>query len=127
MSTSSDYTAIAQNFATFYYQMYSANRASLAQLYRANSMMTFEGTQIMGVQNIMERLNGLPQMAMPPTIDTLDTQPTGTTGSILVCVTGRMQLDPGMPDGIRFSETFHLVPEGGNYFVHNDIFRLNYG
>lgn len=25
-----------------------------------------------------------------------------------------------------FSQTFQLVPEGGSYWVFNDIFRLNY-
>jgi hypothetical protein len=26
-----------------------------------------------------------------------------------------------------FSQVFQLMPEGGSYYVFNDIFRLNYG
>lgn len=31
------------------------------------------------------------------------------------------------PHPMNYSQTFQLLPEGGSYYVFNDIFRLVYG
>jgi hypothetical protein len=28
---------------------------------------------------------------------------------------------------MNYTQTFQLMPEGGSYYVHNDIFKLVYG
>ena len=122
------YEEVAKNLVQFYYQTFTTNRAGLASLYRANSMLTFEGVPIQGTEAIVAKLTSLPISQVQPTIDTLDAQPASPSGSsVLVCVTGRMTIDGGAPEGIRFSQTFHLINAEGNYYIFNDIFRLNYG
>lgn len=40
-------------------------------------------------------------------------------------VTGDLAVD-GSANPIKFAQTFHLMPNGASWYVHNDIFRLNY-
>jgi len=59
----------------------------------------------------------------------MDVQPSGVPNAILVVLTGDMKIDDDT-NGIKFSHTFHLIPVDSackNYWVHNEIFRLNYG
>lgn len=127
--SSSSIDQVAQSFVQYYYSAYSQNRPSLAALYQDSSMLTFEGQQIQGASGIIEKLTSLPATPSTPAIDTLDAQPAYPTnsGAILIFITGRMQLEAG-GQAIRFSQTWQLVPTStGSYFIHNDIFRLNYG
>lgn len=56
---------------------------------------------------------------------TCDSQPV-PGGGILTQVTGDLAVD-GSPNPIKFAQTFHLLPTAaGSWYVHNDIFRLNY-
>ncbi|PWN92789.1 nuclear transport factor 2 [Acaromyces ingoldii] len=119
--------AIAQQFTDFYYNQFDSDRAGLVNLYRGNSMLTFEGTQLQGAAAIVEKLQSLPFQRVQHKVETRDAQPTGADGtSLAVMVTGALVVDDS-PQPMRFSQTFILNPEGGSYFVFNDIFRLNYG
>lgn len=87
-------------------------------------MMTFEGTQIMGSANILAKLKGLGPVAHTP--KTIDIQPSIDGQSIVIFVTGHIKI--GGDNALHYTDFFHLVPSGpGNYYVHNAIFRLNYG
>ncbi|PWN24103.1 putative NTF2-nuclear transport factor [Microstroma glucosiphilum] len=118
--------AIAQSFTDYYYTTFDSNRAGLAPLYRANSMLTFEGTQLQGVEAIVEKLSSLPFQKVEHKVSTRDCQPTGDGNSLVVIVTGALMVDDS-PAPLNFSQTFVLNPEGGSYYVFNDLFRLNYG
>lgn len=121
------YEEIAKSVVTYYYQTFTTNRQGLAALYRPTSMLTFEGTPVQGTESIVAKLISLPITTVVPVLDTMDAQPSGGN-NVLVCVTGRMQVDGGVPEGMRFSQTFQLMPEAnGNYYIFNDVFRLNYG
>ncbi|EEB07337.1 nuclear transport factor Nxt2 [Schizosaccharomyces japonicus yFS275] len=121
----SDFNALATQFTTFYYQTFDADRSQLAPLYRNESMLTFENTQVQGVANITEKLSSLPFQRVQHRVSTLDAQPTGQNGNVIVMVTGELLLDEEQ-NPQRYSQVFHLVNDNGNYFVLNDIFRLNY-
>ena len=41
-------------------------------------------------------------------------------------VTGDLAVD-GNQNPIKFAQMFHLMPENQNWFIANDVFRLNYG
>ena len=85
-------------------------------------MLTFEQTQIMGVNNILEKLTSVGPMRHEP--KTVDYQPTVNNG-VIAFVSGDIYLGE---HPIKFSQVFHLQPGGpANYFVYNDIFQLNYG
>ncbi|KAH9057532.1 nuclear transport factor 2 [Lactarius vividus] len=111
-----DINAIAKQFTEFYYNTFDSNRANLAPLYRDTSMLTFEGTQIQGTSSIIEKLTSLPFAKVLHKVTTLDAQP----------VTGLLVVDDS-PNPLQFSQVFQLIPDGGSYYVFNDVFRLNYG
>ncbi|WBW74266.1 nuclear import protein Nxt2 [Schizosaccharomyces osmophilus] len=121
-----DFNALATQFTQFYYQTFDTDRSQLSSLYRDESMLSFEGAQLQGAKDIVEKLMGLPFQRVQHRISTLDAQPTGANGSVVVMVTGELLLDEEQM-AQRYSQVFHLVNNGGNYFVLNDLFRLNYG
>ncbi len=84
-------------------------------------MMTYEGEQLMGINAIMEKLNGLPVFTHKLTV--ADYQPT-TGNGIIAFVVGNLSIDGGQD--MPFTQVFHLAVGGANgYYVHNDIFRLS--
>ncbi|KDQ59639.1 hypothetical protein JAAARDRAFT_175095 [Jaapia argillacea MUCL 33604] len=122
-----DINAVAKQFTDFYYSTFDSGRANLQPLYREGSMLTWEGTPIMGAAAITEKLTGLPFERVVHKITTLDAQPSSPTmASMIVSVTGLLVVDDS-PNPLQFSQVFQLIPEGQSYFVLNDIFRLNYG
>lgn len=52
--------------------------------------MTFETNQVAGTANILEKLVGLPFQKVVHKLSTLDAQPAGESGQILVHVTGQL-------------------------------------
>jgi len=90
-------------------------------------MLTFEGTPIQSVNSIIEKLTSLPFQKVQHKVTTRDAQPSSPgLASLIVSVTGLLVVDDS-PNPLQFSQVFHLIPEGGSYYVLNDIFRLNYG
>ncbi|THV07977.1 nuclear transport factor 2 [Dendrothele bispora CBS 962.96] len=123
----SDINDIAKQFVNFYYTTFDNDRSQLGPLYRTESMLTWEGSPIQGVNAVLEKLVSLPFQKVAHKIETLDAQPSSPTmASILVSVTGALKVDDGESE-LKFSQVFNLIPDGGSYFVQNDIFRLNYG
>ncbi|PWN98328.1 nuclear transport factor 2 [Tilletiopsis washingtonensis] len=119
--------AIAEQFTNFYYQTFDGgDRSALANLYRASSMLTFEGDQHQGAQAITDKLVSLPFQRVQHKVETRDAQPSGDGNALVVMVTGALMVDDS-PQPMRFSQVFTLMPEGGSYYVFNDLFRLNYG
>ncbi|KAK2460625.1 hypothetical protein APHAL10511_007095 [Amanita phalloides] len=122
-----DINSIAKEFVGFYYSTFDANRAGLAPLYRDSSMLTFEGSQLQGTTDIVDKLSSLPFQKVVHQVVTLDAQPSSpAVASLIVNVTGLLLVDDG-DKPLQFSQVFQLIPEGGGYYVFNDIFRLNYG
>lgn len=121
-----DIHAIAKQFTDFYYSTFDSDRSALTSLYRPESMLTFEGTPIMGAIAVTEKLQSLPFQKVVHKVTTLDAQPSSpTVASLIVNVTGLLMVDDS-PNPLNFSQVFHLIPEGSSYYVYNDIFRLNY-
>jgi hypothetical protein len=88
-------------------------------------MLTFETSQLQGAKNIVGKLVELPFKKVAHRISTLDAQPGSPNGDILVMVTGELMIDEES-NAQRYSQVFHLIPDGNSYYVFNDIFRLNY-
>ena len=91
-------------------------------------MLTFEGSQFQGPQAIVEKLSNLSFQTVAHQVTSMDVQPT-VAGGILVFVCGNLVADGEAEHPLKFSQTFHLMPNegGGGYWVLNDVFRLNYG
>jgi len=122
-----DINSVAKQFTDFYYTTFDTNRSGLQNLYRDHSMLSWEGTPIVGAANISEKLTTLPFEKVQHKITTLDAQPSSpTVASLIVSVTGLLLVDDST-NPLQFSQIFQLVPDGSSYYVYNDIFRLNYG
>ncbi|KNE62682.1 hypothetical protein AMAG_09617 [Allomyces macrogynus ATCC 38327] len=122
-----DPKAVAKAFTDWYYAAFAANRASLAGVYRDISMLSFEGTDHVGTSAIVAKLQSLAFQQIQFKVLSLDAQPSNPQlGSILICVTGQL-IPEGENKPLFFSQTFQLIPEGGSFWVYNDVFRLNYG
>ncbi|GAC94158.1 hypothetical protein PHSY_001727 [Pseudozyma hubeiensis SY62] len=113
---------IAQEFTDFYYSTFDSDRNALVNLYRANSMLTFEGSQVQGAPAIVEKLTSLPFQKVQHKVETRDAQPTGDGNSLVVLVTGTLAVDDGA-NPLKFSQAFTLNPENGSFYVFNDVFR----
>ncbi|KAK9470635.1 uncharacterized protein V1510DRAFT_422594 [Dipodascopsis tothii] len=121
-----NFQALAEEFTRFYYQQFDSDRSQLGNLYRGHSMLTFETSQLQGAADIIEKLVSLPFQKVQHRISTLDAQPSSPSmGSVIVMVTGELLVDEE-ENAQRYSQVFHLIPEGGSYYVLNDVFRLNY-
>ncbi|KAL9246019.1 hypothetical protein vseg_019603 [Gypsophila vaccaria] len=117
---------VAKAFVEHYYTTFDTNRANLGTLYQDTSMLTFEGQPHMGAQNIVGKLTSLPFDQCKHLVSTTDCQPSGPPGALLVFVSGQLQVS-GEQHALKFSQMFHLMPTPqGSFYVHNDIFRLNY-
>ena len=88
------------------------------------SMLTFEGVQVQGSANIINKLKSVGPVSH--SVKTTDIQPSSNPNAIVIFVTGAVQI--GGDNALHFCEFFHLVGTSpGQYYVHNDVFRLNYG
>ncbi|KAI9164400.1 Nuclear transport factor 2 [Blastocladiella emersonii ATCC 22665] len=122
-----DPKAVAKQFVDYYYQIFDTNRAGLRQLYREHSMMSFEGTDLQGVNAIMNKLENLPFSQIQHRVLSVDAQPSNpTAGSLLIIVTGQL-LTNGESQPLFYCQTFQLIPENNSFWIYNDVFRLNYG
>jgi hypothetical protein len=77
-------------------------------LQRDNSMMTFETNQVAGVNNIVSKLVELPFQKVAHKLSTLDAQPAGDAGQILVHVTGQLFVS-------GFPPSCHIIRDGYNF------------
>ncbi|KAJ2425906.1 Nuclear transport factor 2 [Coemansia sp. RSA 2531] len=125
---------IAKQFVDYYYQTFDSDRSSLAPLYRDMSMMSWEGTQMQGAKNIVEKLvvssgaphsHSLPFTRVAHKVTTIDTQPSlPNVNAVVIAVTGQLLVDDETKPQ-QYTQLFQLVEDGG-FFIYNDIFRLNY-
>merc|ERR1712032_538928 len=121
------FSQVGEQLVGAYYNMFDTNRSNLISMYSEQSMMTFEGEQMQRAQPIVQKLVSLPFKTVRHQIVKADCQPT-PTGGVLVFVTGHLYVDES-PNPLKFARIFHLCqsPGTGNYFVQNDMFRLNIG
>jgi hypothetical protein len=87
-------------------------------------MMTFEGQQFQGSDAIMQKLQSIGRVQHA--VKSTDIQPSANPNAILIFVTGTISIGGDNP--LHFCQIFQLVANAENqYYVHNTIFRLNYG
>lgn len=126
--TMSNINEVGAAFVKHYYTLFDSDRSKLAPLYREGSMLSFEGEGFQGANNIVAKLTSLKFQRVNHNITTLDVQPSGAN-SLIIVVCGDLKVDD-TPNPLKFSQTFHLIPTDPNmqdFWVHNDLFRLNYG
>ncbi|KAL2759495.1 hypothetical protein ACRALDRAFT_1039341 [Sodiomyces alcalophilus JCM 7366] len=121
-----NFEEVAKQFVEFYYNQFDTDRKGLANLYREQSMLTFESASVLGAGPIVEKLSSLPFEKVKHQVSTLDSQPT-VEGGIMILITGQLLVDEEQRP-MNFSQAFQLMRDpSGNYFVFNDIFKLVFG
>ncbi|CAD5209720.1 UNVERIFIED_CONTAM: putative nuclear transport factor 2, partial [Eudyptes robustus] len=96
--------------------------AGLQELYDPEaSIMTFEGSQVRGRQAILEKFGTLPFQQIQRAITKVDCQPLAD-GSVAIAVFGQLKTDEDPVNS--FTQFFVLKPNGGSFFIANEIFRL---
>jgi len=117
-------TEVATAFIQHYYTQRDSNIDALLNLYQPQSSMTFEGTQTQGNQAIIDKLKSFGPVKHA--VKSTDVQMGNDSNCLLIFVTGSVNIDTNPP--LHYCQFFQLVSTGpGAYYVHNDIFRLNYG
>ncbi|CEL52095.1 Nuclear transport factor 2 OS=Schizosaccharomyces pombe (strain 972 / ATCC 24843) GN=ntf2 PE=3 SV=2 [Rhizoctonia solani AG-1 IB] len=115
---------ITNQFTSFYYPTLSGDRNQLVNIYKADSILSWEGNQYQGVESILEKLKAFPDGVQFKLV-TKDFQMCGD--KMIVLVTGQLITEPGA-NPVHFSQAFTLAGNGaGGFYVANDLFRLNYG
>ncbi|KAL0014585.1 hypothetical protein SO802_001654 [Lithocarpus litseifolius] len=94
---------VSKAFVEHYYSTFDSNRSALANLYQEGSMLTFEGQKIQGSPNIVAKLTSLPFQQCKHHITTVDCQPSGPSGGMLVFVSGNLQIS-GEQHALKFSQ-----------------------
>lgn len=112
-------------FLQLYYSTFQTERPNLASCFDDTvSIFAFEGTTLVGKEEIMKKLISLPFKSLEFSITTADSQPT-TDGGYFSMVVGQLKTDDDPPHG--FSQSFHVKksPTSGNPIVLNSSFRLS--
>mmetsp|Transcript_109177 Transcript_109177/g.260504 ORF Transcript_109177/g.260504 Transcript_109177/m.260504 type:complete len:123 (-) Transcript_109177:47-415(-) len=117
---------VGEQFCQHYYATFDSNRAGLHPLYSGQSMLTFEGEQFQGADSIVQKIMSLPFTKVQHQIVKCDCQPTPNDG-VVIFVTGNLLVDDNA-NPLKFAQIFQLLKgPTGNYYCHNDMFRLNIG
>ena len=94
-----------------YFNSLTTNRQALASMYSDTSMLTYENEQFMGSEQIMTKLNSLPNLTYDSASAVADYQPS-VNESILAMVSGRLFIDGNKDQPLTFTQTFVLCPGG---------------
>ncbi|KAE8740535.1 hypothetical protein FOCC_FOCC013939 [Frankliniella occidentalis] len=143
------YNVLLKPFMSFLSFLPTMPRARVTCGEPETSFMTFEGIQLQGSKNIMEKLTSLAFQKINRLITEVDSQPM-FDGGVLINVLGRLQTDEDPAHGYiqtfvlkpigtsfyvqhdcdddpphAYSQIFVLKPLGGSFYCAHDIFRLN--
>ena len=96
-------------------------------IYQQDSTLTFEGEQYTGTQAIAGKFAALPFQQIQFQVVTKDIQMGINQNCLLIFVNGTLRID-NEANNLKFSQIFQLVSSGGsNFYVRNDMFRINVG
>ncbi|KAA3677973.1 uncharacterized protein DEA37_0010713 [Paragonimus westermani] len=116
-----NYDEIGKQFATQYYQALQTCRASIGAFYHEQARMTYEGAEVIGRENISQKLQGIKCNTLQVALTSVDTHPSDNALLILVC--GQLKSDDDHP--LPFSEVFMLSLINESFLICNSMFRLN--
>lgn len=85
--------------------------------------MTYGGDTFVGRKQIQEKIESFGFKKIVYQIDDKDVQPGPIANSMLIFITGTLNMDD--ENTFKFSQVFNICPNGsGGLYCHNDIFRL---
>jgi hypothetical protein len=119
------FAEIGTGFVNQYYQFFAtvATRPQLRGIYRPNSLMTWVGEQLQGVDGIMNRFATLQFNQLQVKPELIDCHPS-LSGGVLAVVNGELLLE-GEAHPLKFNDVFHLAQDQtGQWYVSNQMFRI---
>ena len=112
-------------FLNQYYACMQGNREGLLAFYNDASHMTYTSQQYHGVKEIKNKIESFSFQSIKFENMNSDVQEGPLPGSIMVFVTGYLEMDGNSQEQFRFSQVFNLAPNGqGGFYIHNDIFSI---
>ncbi|TKR93665.1 hypothetical protein L596_008078 [Steinernema carpocapsae] len=127
MSFNPNFEEIGTAFVQHYYSKFdvsdlTARSQGLQDLYDPqNSYLTFEGNQVRGRDQILQKFSNLTFKTIQRAVTKTDCQPLAD-GSIMVAVFGQLKTDE---DPVQsYNQFFILKPNGSSFYIANEIFRL---
>ena len=122
-----DFNAVGNQFVTHYYTTLGTDKSQLGALYTEESMLTYEGEQFMGLEQIGGKINQLPNLTFDSAGAVIDLQPSVNDG-IVALVAGQLFIDGNQEQPLRFTQVFFLQKGGSaGYYIKNEMFRLALG
>lgn len=122
-----NFQQVGEGFVQQYYQTFDSNRSLLAMAYEGGALLTFEGEQTQGAENIVKKLVSLPFQRVQHQVVKCDCHPVMGQNGVMVFVTGNLLVDDNQ-NPLKFAQCFYLKQQPtGNFVCQNDMFRLNIG
>jgi hypothetical protein len=131
MSPTRDIPYTAREFVNHYYTNFDrgiTSRANLKSFYRPESQLTWDASQIVSVDSIMDKFENLEVGTIKRILDTVDAQQTIIHNGILIFVQGLITINED-DNQMLFAETFNLLPcsdQSESLCIYNQIFRIRY-
>ena len=122
-----DFQGIGTAFLQQYYPTFGRDRSQVAGAYRDNSLLTYQGKQLMGVGNIMtffkDQVTFTSANYQP---EDIDCHPS-VSGGVLISVNGLVTPE-GETRPLKFNDVFHLATDqNGGWYITNQMFRITGG
>ncbi|XP_064599316.1 probable nuclear transport factor 2 [Liolophura sinensis] len=123
------FAVIGTTFVESFYPMFDSltfktdenAKRQLLSFYHENAMLSFEGSQIQGNENIVAKFISLPFKSLTRVVTTVDSQPIAD-GGVAIMVVGQLKTDDDSPH--PFSHVFILRPNSGSFHICHEFFRL---
>ncbi|KAJ5998963.1 Nuclear transport factor 2 Eukaryote [Penicillium sp. IBT 35674x] len=132
-----DFSAIGNAFVAHYFKTFDNYdaRATLANLYRPESMLIWEDSKIQGTQEIIAKITKPDLKIVKTQINSTDSEPSIDNAILARSTITKLQslakqIDNALDKSMSFTETFLLAPipgQPGGFYIHNQIFRLIMG
>lgn len=98
----------------------------MGSLYQQGSVLIWEGRRVEGPTDIAGKFAQLGQQGLKFDKPQVDCTLSNNPNSLLIFVTSKIII--GQDNPLHFAHFFHLVSTGpGQFYIHNEIFRLIYG
>lgn len=99
---------LINTFLNTYYTTMQMDRQNMCNFYLDDSYMSYERSEHLGLQSIMEKFNSFTFKTIQYHFDEFDAQPSPIEGGFIIMVIGELQMDGS--DNFKFAQTFHLLP-----------------
>ena len=116
-----DFDAVGKCFAHQYYQWLSSNFENLRTVYRTNSLVTWNGEQIVGGDSLLGKLRAM-NYKRAIVLNEIDCHPVAPD-NVLVVVQGELKFE-GEAHSLTFNDSFFLKHDQGGWFVQNQLSRI---